>query len=288
MKLNATNKIVYKTSNYETFNFPDNFIYREAFYDYLKESISQKNLLIDCPILIDNNFNIVDGCYRVLVAKSLGIELFYRFTENKRIDHINIKDVRDKVLAEDYLTYYKDNINYRMLASELSKFEKLMPKKIFLRTMGVNSKSRTEFWAFKRGEYIFTEEREHLCKRIMNELEDYEWTKEAYKVLYFMYGHHNISSVPSQSPDLLAIIRKYDDSYIKKYKQLLSENKILPQFTALIRELEDYELYNVTSPNQIVKNNYIHNGLEYEYFITFETLILIEKLYQTSDILIQI
>jgi hypothetical protein len=285
MKLNSTNKIVYKTTDYGTFNFPDNFIYREPFYDYLKESISQKNLLIDCPILIDNNFNIVDGCYRLLVAKSLGIELFYRFTENKRIDHINIKDVRDKVLAEDYLVYYKDNINYRMLASELDKFKKLIPKRDFLELMGVNSKSRTSFGIFKKGEYLFTEHCEETCKRLMILLNEYEWTKEPYNAIYEIYSLGNYGCDLYDGELMLDLLNKYPN-YIEKYKLLLSENKIKPQFDLFMEDLYQFDKHKPLSTKSIINQSSTYKGENFETIVTFKTLMLIDKLYETSDTLV--
>jgi hypothetical protein len=280
MKLNSTNKIVYKTNDHSLFNFPDNFIYRERFYDYLKESISHKNLLIDCPILVDKNFNIVDGCYRVLVAKSMGIELFYRFTENKRIDHVNIKDVRDKILADDYLLYYKDNVNYRILASEMNKFDKLIPKREFLILMGVNSKSKYEFGPFKKGEYIFEEKYEKKCKRLSILLNEYEWTKEPYQAIKTF---HDGDFYEESALDNLTDLQK---NYLDKYKFLLGQNKIKPQIYEFWENLWDLETYKPTSSSNVIKETFMHEGRELEYLVTFEVLLLIDKLYEKSDVLI--
>lgn len=284
MVLNSTNKIVYKSNDYSIFKIPDNFIYRERFYDYLKESITQKNLLIDCPILIDINFNIVDGCYRFLVAKSLGIELFYRFTENKRIDHVNIKDVKDKVMAEDYLIYYKDNINYRMLASELDKFSGLVPKRKFLELMGVNSKSRTKFGTFKNGEYIFEDKYEKKCKRLAILLNEFEWTKEPFNAIEYIYSI-------SDEQDFMDLT--YNDfysssKYVEKYKYLLSTNKIEPQIGVFYNELDNFEAYEAVSSSSIVKYKFDFYGEEREHIITFPTLLLIDRLYETTDTLIMV
>ena len=284
MKLNTTNKIVYKTSDYETFNFPDNFIYREAFYDYLKESISQKNLLIDCPILIDNNFNIVDGCYRVLVAKSLGIELFYRFTENKRIDHINIKEVRDKVFADDYLIYYKDNINYRILASKMELFSKYIPKRTFLKYMGVDYRDRPKYSKFKVGEFLFTDEKETMCNNLHSLLIDFEWTKEPFNAIKTLYNIRDLSLIAKHYLDIFNM----NSNYIEKYKNLLLINKIEPQFDLLLSDLSNYNHHKPLSSKNIITEKFIYEGQEYENIITFQTLMLIDQIYETSDTLIQI
>lgn len=284
MVLNSTNKIVYKSNDYSIFKIPDNFIYRERFYDYLKESIIQKNLLIDCPILIDTNFNIVDGCYRFLVAKSLGIELFYRFTENKRIDHVNIKDIKDKVMADDYLIYYKDNLNYRMLSSELDKFSGLIPKRKFLELMGVNSKSRIKFTTFKNGEYIFEDKYVKKCKRLAILLNEYEWTKEPFNAISCIYSPYEDQDFINSDSDVFTSYPKY----VEKYKYLLSTNKIQPQIQAFHNDLEYFYLYNAVSSSSIVKYKFDYYGEERENIITFPTLLLIDRLYETTDTLIMV
>ncbi len=67
---------------------------------------------------------------------------------------------------------------------------------------------------------------------------------------------------------------------------MLGQNKIKPQICEFWDNLWDLETYKPTSSSNVIKQTYMHEGREYEYLVTFEVLLLIDKLYDKSDVLI--
>jgi hypothetical protein len=100
--------IVYSTFDYDKFKFRDDTKSRvtPGGLAKLKESISSKNLLSQCPILVSPEMYILDGQHRTIVAKELGLRLYYTIhNENDFMDIIYLQ-TRKNWSLETTLDFY--------------------------------------------------------------------------------------------------------------------------------------------------------------------------------------
>ncbi len=101
---------IYTTMNHAQFKFLDRN--RDVCPDLLLASIKEKNLLIDQPILVDKEFNVLDGQNRVRVAETLNVPISYYFAEKTTVDDIARCQVKRSWVLSDYLKYYSHLPNY--------------------------------------------------------------------------------------------------------------------------------------------------------------------------------
>lgn len=69
---------IYKTLDYSIFKYYDlNRKVSTRHKNDLKKSLTKINLLKYKPVIVDNNYYVVDGQHRIAAAKELGIEVYY-------------------------------------------------------------------------------------------------------------------------------------------------------------------------------------------------------------------
>lgn len=79
---------------------------------FLISSISRKNLLAEHPIIINRNWEVIDGQHRIEAAKTLNIPIFYVFSESASIEDAQLLNYAARVWASrDFLKSLAENGN---------------------------------------------------------------------------------------------------------------------------------------------------------------------------------
>ena len=104
---------IQKTTNYSQFKFLAKN--RPTFPKYLVESIQNKNLLAERPIVCDIDMNVIDGQNRLKAAEFLNLPIYYIVSENISKDDIGICQVQKPWVMGDYLRFYKDSEDYKFV-----------------------------------------------------------------------------------------------------------------------------------------------------------------------------
>lgn len=159
---------IHKTSDLEQFIFrPDNRAKIIASHvDALVESIRGHNLLHMRPIDVNTDKEILDGQHRVLAAKRLGLEIYYRMSEDLEPRDILALNVHANWQNLDYMNYYIKQGNQEYIKLQSYMTANAIPLKIALAlTIGINQREQNR--RFKEGEYVFqadsTSEHVDLC-----------------------------------------------------------------------------------------------------------------------------
>lgn len=88
---------VYKTKDYHKFNFVEGN--RNIDKNHLKkltQSIRQKNMLEQNPIVVDELYNILDGQHRFTICEELGLDVFYVVGEPFSVEDIHLLNTNSK------------------------------------------------------------------------------------------------------------------------------------------------------------------------------------------------
>lgn len=103
---------ILRTDDYSLFEMPDNDI-SSKYLEIIKDSLIEKNLIKDCPILVDDNYKILDGKYRFLALYQLRETVFYKIAEStNEKDAIRLKQINKKSPIKDIVKVYSDLPQY--------------------------------------------------------------------------------------------------------------------------------------------------------------------------------
>ena len=95
---------IYITTNYAQFRFLNRN--RDVNPELLLASIKKKNLLIDDPICVDKDMNVLKGQNRLIIAEIIKSPISYFFAEEMTEDDIAQCEVKRAWVLTDYLKYY--------------------------------------------------------------------------------------------------------------------------------------------------------------------------------------
>ena len=97
-----------QTNNYSIFKFIDsNRNIDQGHVNFLCESIKKNNLLKYRPIDVNEKFEIIEGQHRLLAAKRLNVDIFYKVIPGlKKSDMITFNSGTKNWTVEDYIKYY--------------------------------------------------------------------------------------------------------------------------------------------------------------------------------------
>lgn len=100
-----------KTKDYQIFIFRDDNRERinASHIKKLVESIKSNNLLGLRPILVNDKLEIIDGQHRLLAAKELGVEIYYKIVKGLASEEIITMNIANPWIAADYLNFYCKN-----------------------------------------------------------------------------------------------------------------------------------------------------------------------------------
>ena len=149
------------TTNYDKFKYlnynrPINF----NLVSKLKSSISYKNLLMYKPILVDKNFNVIDGQHRLEAAKELQIPIHYIVCQEKevsKVDDIVSLQTMGQWTFEDFLNAHMKGKNKEYIKMErIMKDHKLSITQVLIFAKGKSEETRYD--KFKKGDLELQDE----------------------------------------------------------------------------------------------------------------------------------
>ena len=112
-----------------------------------------------CPILVDENMQVLDGQHRIEAAKALGCEVYYQVQKESHAENIILLNAASKIWStEDYLNFHikSGNENYRKLQEFCNKNNVLVGH--FLRLKGSQANGSKNSSSFRSGSYRFPSE----------------------------------------------------------------------------------------------------------------------------------
>ncbi len=158
---------ILETKEYEKFKYIEgNRNIESKHVNELIKSISEKNLLSIRPIIVDKDFNILDGQHRLEAAKSLNLPIFYiQIQSDLHSEMVRLNQNNKNWKIKDFLHFHSiknKNQNYIRILQVMDKFSWNI-QEVFIYTgyevrKGVNRKR------FEDGNYIFESEDEELIK----------------------------------------------------------------------------------------------------------------------------
>lgn len=105
----------------------------------LKNSIESRNLMHLRPILVNENFEIMDGQHRFLACKELDVEIYYQIQKDSSIVDMLLLNVNQKVWGgEDYLKYYSSQGNEEYIKIKNYMRKNKISLKVFLYLGGMS------------------------------------------------------------------------------------------------------------------------------------------------------
>lgn len=133
--MSSTNKI-HVSNQYSQFNFIDgNRVPSKVAITNLKKEILLNNKLSVNPILVNNDYGIIDGQHRFLAAKELGVPLYYIVDNNYKInDIITLNKTRRDWEINNYIAYHCSlgKPCYTKLNAIINKYSSYCPYKSYL------------------------------------------------------------------------------------------------------------------------------------------------------------
>lgn len=98
---------IYETNNYNRFNFihVNRNISRDH-VNHLKKAIMANNMLHAKPIVVDQQYNIIDGQHRFIAARELNLKIYYAIVDGFEEDIISLNANQRSWQTIDYVQYY--------------------------------------------------------------------------------------------------------------------------------------------------------------------------------------
>lgn len=116
---------IYITTNYDKFIFLQEN--REVKGNTVLNSINKKNLLMDNPILVSPNMEVLDGQNRLIAAKIKKVPVYYRIAQVTTREDISILQNQKAWVMKDYAHFYglvesKEDSNYAFINAISEKY----------------------------------------------------------------------------------------------------------------------------------------------------------------------
>lgn len=230
-----------RTINYDKFSFfNENRDVSASHINRLKKSIEDNNLLHLNPIIVNENYKIVDGQNRFLAAKDLDVPIYY--IQQKGIDTsdaITLNVNKKNWGLSDYLDYYiqKGYDNYVFLKKFKEKHNLSMTAAIGLLEFNGTHPNTDQLYKFREGDIeLKTLEKGKEIVGKLSQLEEY-WD--------FVKDRSFVSAFVS-----LYKMDEFDfDRLIQKCEFASHKLKKCPTRKLYIREIED--LYNYKSRDNV-------------------------------------
>jgi hypothetical protein len=100
------------TKDFSLFEFPEVQISKKHL-EFVKQSLLDKNLMPDFPILVDDQYKILDGKYKFLACYELKLPIYYKVAEVTTFeDAMRIKEISLKTPLSQIIQLYKDREAY--------------------------------------------------------------------------------------------------------------------------------------------------------------------------------
>jgi hypothetical protein len=161
---------IYSTEDYKIFRLlSSNRSVTESHVADLAAKMEVKNLLHLNPIIVNNNYDVIDGQHRLKAAEKLGVLVWY--VKDDSVDHTDIAMLNSgnkNWAGVDYLKYYAKN-GYPEYVKMLAFFEKNSHISVnILRRMGNRGTGYND--EFKEGRFKFNEEEVQQFADYLNDI----------------------------------------------------------------------------------------------------------------------
>lgn len=149
---------VLNTKEYSLFTYPE-YKLSQSKVSQLIEDIKIKNLNKDLPIMVDDEYNILDRRHVFVALRQLKLPIYYKVCEvAEAVDFLIAKKYNKKATPFDFCNFYKEKYSYRAVLS----FAKNVPfpfMDVFKYIVGIRPNGRSRDWkAFERGEFEITKD----------------------------------------------------------------------------------------------------------------------------------
>ena len=207
MSFEGTSKVigeVRETYEYDLFSFLDgNRPVNSSNYKELKASMTEKYLM--CPIIVNENYEIIDGQHRYSACKELGLPVYYIVCEGYGIEQVKRANIVSKTWKkQQFLDMYlaEDKEEYKIFNSLIQTYN--IPIAVLIKMFAVIRKVPVTKVSleFEEGEFVASEAMQIM--KFMDDLEDFSGFKEyktsnfitAFMKLYFRpdYSHEKMVS----------------------------------------------------------------------------------------------
>ena len=253
MQEKFTEMVITSTTNYDQFKVLDgNRAIKQTNVENLMKSFKlTKGMSISHPIIVDKNYNVIDGQHRLAACKKMGIPVHYVVTDDTAETIPIFNAYQEKWGLDDYARYYANNgnDNYKRLLEIADKSGISIHGCI--EGLGIIT-GRHFNTAFKEGRLVFD--------RDINESVDY--ISKIMKLCYIIKGKRNISTKITRAIRVLRKIRSFDlDKFIDKvilYQAKLYKCTTSDEYIEMFAWINNYKTkLNRLSPMEILaaKNN---------------------------------
>ena len=143
------------TTNYDMFKFRDDNREKidHAHVKRIANSIKSKNMLDLKPIVINSQYEIIDGQHRCLAAKQLNVPIYYTIQKDIKVEDIVLLQMQKQWRMADFVNFYAKNgkPEYIKLAEFCKKHELNVSVGIAL----VSGNGSHVFEKIRQGEFSF-------------------------------------------------------------------------------------------------------------------------------------
>ncbi len=213
----------------------------ESHVKKLEDSIKSRNLLDLRPILINSDFEVVDGQHRLMAAKNLGLEIYYQIKEDFKDSDIIAFTKSKSWNTDDYINYWCLQGNQEYI--KLREFARLNAISISTALCINIGDSKSQRRAFSEGSFVFKPE--YVAGEFSNCLDTIEYIKK-------MNGKSHYTSSSRFWRALLKLTSSQDYDHPRWMKNLQRRvERVGPRAT-----IEDYcalfsDIYNARSAQKI-------------------------------------
>lgn len=159
----------------------------------LKKSIETNNHLNLHPIIVNQNFEVIDGQHRLEIARTLNLDIFYIKSDKINDEHLIECNVNQKSFeVENYIDFFaiKEKKPEYIQLKDMLKSTGLKPKALMTLLLGIVSPSLLEF--LKTGKFKFPANEEPL--EILNFFFDFSaYVKDKRLKPFSMFSNHNFT-----------------------------------------------------------------------------------------------
>lgn len=159
----------------------------------LKESIEKNNHLNLHPIIVNKDFEVIDGQHRLESARQLGVDIYFIKSESIEDSHLIDCNVNQKQFeVENYIEYFavKENKQQYIDLKKMLKSSGLKPKALLTLVLGVVSRNILEF--LKTGKFILPKSEDP--NEILAFFLDFSaYIKDKRITPYSMFTNHNFT-----------------------------------------------------------------------------------------------
>lgn len=148
--------MIQKTLDYSKFKLRnDNRSICQPHLQRLISSIESRNLLEYRPIVVNGDYEIIDGQHRLQAAKFLGLPIYYQVEENAEANEMRLMNISRSWNMSDYMNFFCKNNHLEYL--KLQKFIKennLTFNVGLCLSLGTGKSNKSKF---KSGDFVFPE-----------------------------------------------------------------------------------------------------------------------------------